>query len=359
MKQLATILFLIGALTLNAQDYPEVTIPGSHIRNITSSIVEGQEYELHILLPSNYRNSTKKYPVVYLMDSQWDFPLVKSIYGEQYYDGFIPEIIVVGVTWGGKKPNPNTLRARDYSPTKGTENSDTGGADKFLDFMKTELFPFIESNYRAKSEQRTLMGCSFGGLVTLYALFTHTDMFDGYVAASPGVGWDNESIYQFEKTFPRNNKKTVKVYMTVGDVESGRPKYEKFAATMKNNNYDNVHLISKVLENTGHSGTKCETYTRGLQYVFERKKMKLNDAILNKYVGTYKFNDNTEALIKNEDGHLVIESPQGKVTLLANTENHFYATFGLYNIHFKEQKNKVKSFDLVTFGGTLNFIKME
>ena len=34
-------------------------------------------------------------------------------------------------------------------------------------------------------------------------------------------------------------------------------------------------------------------------------------------------------------------------------------TFKLFNIHFKEQKNKVENFDLVPFGGNLNFIKMD
>src|SRR6187549_247994 len=116
MKYIIPLLFVISIFELRAQKYPEVTIPGSHTRYITSSIVTGQEYELQILLPSGYEGSTKKYPVVYVMDSQWDFPLVKCIYGEQYYDGFIPEIIVVGVTWGGGK----VLRSRDYTPPLST-----------------------------------------------------------------------------------------------------------------------------------------------------------------------------------------------------------------------------------------------
>ena len=68
----------------------EVTIPGSQIKTLTSKIVNGQEYVLQISLPSGYANSNKKYPVVYLLDSQWDFPLVTALYGQQYYDGFIP-----------------------------------------------------------------------------------------------------------------------------------------------------------------------------------------------------------------------------------------------------------------------------
>ncbi|KAK6020173.1 putative esterase, partial [Ostertagia ostertagi] len=193
-----------------------------------------KEYELQILLPGNYKNSTKKYPVVYLMDSQWDFPLVKSLYGEHYFDGFIPELIVVGVTWGGVNPNPDSLRARDYTPTKEARTPQSGGADAFLSFMKKELFPFVETNYRADPDNRTLMGCSLGGLFTLYTLFTQPEMFNGYAAASPAVGWDKEVLYKYEAAFAAKKiNKPVRVYMTVGDVERSRPVFEKFAAKMK------------------------------------------------------------------------------------------------------------------------------
>jgi len=139
MKRLFAILLSIYAVNCFAQ-YPLVTIPGSEVRKLTSTIVSGQEYELHILLPGGYKTSGKKYPVVYLMDSQWDFPLVKSIYGQQYFDGFIPELIVVGVTWGGINPNPDSLRARDYTPTNEIRSKQSGGADKFLLFIRTNYF---------------------------------------------------------------------------------------------------------------------------------------------------------------------------------------------------------------------------
>ena len=109
----------------------EVTIPGSQIKKFTSKIVSGQEYVLQISLPSGYDKSNKKYPVVYLMDSQWDFPLLTALYGQQYYDGFIPEVIIVGITWGGEHPNPDSLRARDYTPTNEKRLPQSGGADNF------------------------------------------------------------------------------------------------------------------------------------------------------------------------------------------------------------------------------------
>ena len=356
MKKILTILVSLIAVNCFAQ-YPRVDIPGSEIRKITSSIVAGQEYELHILLPGGYKNSTKKYPVVYLMDSQWDFPLVKSIYGQQYYDGFIPELIVVGITWGGVNPNPDSLRARDYTPTNEARSKQSGGADKFLSFMKDELFPFMKNEYKVNDE-RTLMGCSLGGLITVYAWLTHTDMFTGYAAASPAVGWDREVLYNYEKTFAEKKlTKPVRVYMTVGDVERGRPAFEKMASFFKNKNYQNVSLQAKVLENTGHSGTKSETYSRGLQYVFEKNKLILPDNVLNKYAGTYEIAGGNKIELKKEGGHLVwYFSPLNKFDLLANTETHLYATHEFFNIYFKINNDKVEGFDLSRYGST-QFIK--
>jgi len=333
--------------------YAPVVIPGSETRKITSSIVPGQEYELQIMLPAGYATSTKKYPVAYLMDSQWDFPLVKCIYGEQYYDGLIPEMIVVGVTWGGDHPNPDSLRARDYTPTREARLPQSGGADAFLDFMKKELFPFIESNYKVDSTNRTLMGCSLGGLLTLYTLFTHYNMFTGYVAASPAFAWDKEVLYRYEKLFYQNQPRSpARVYLTVGGVERGVPGFEKLAAFLKGRHYSAIQLRSKVLDNTGHSGTKNETYARGLQYVFERPALQLAAEVLNQYTGRYTRNNGDIITIKNEQHQLVAYAGTFKTPLYAASTTNFYGTSEFLNIHFIMKNGKTAGFELFHYGSS-------
>jgi predicted alpha/beta superfamily hydrolase len=357
MKKTLSILLLLIMVHANAQ-YPKVDIPGSEIRKITSSIVPGQEYELQISLPANYKTSTKKYPVVYLMDSQWDFPLVKSIYGEQYYDGFIPEMIIVGVTWGGVNPNPDSLRARDYTPTTESRLPQSGGADKFLAVMKNELFPFMEANYKVDSKNRTLVGCSLGGLLTLYTLFTHTEMFTGYVAASPAFGWDKEILYQYEKSFyEKKSTLPARLYMTIGGVEGSVPGFEKLTQFLSNRHYPTTHIQSKVLDNTGHSGTKNETYSRGLQYVFERPMLKLDAALLNTYAGNYEMPNGNKLEIKNENNQLAIYfNSTNKYILFAADETNFYSTNEFFNMHFKMGSGSIEGFQLDRYGNT-QFLK--
>jgi predicted alpha/beta superfamily hydrolase len=355
MKKILIAILCLNVFAATAQLFPPVTIPGSQIRKITSSIVKGQEYELQILLPGGYSASNKKYPIVYLMDSQWDFPLVKSLYGEHYFDGFI-----VGVTWGGINPNPDSLRARDYTPTKEARAPQSGGADQFLSFMKNELFPFMEANYKVDGNNRTLMGCSLGGLFTLYTLFTQPELFSGYAAASPAVGWDKEVLYKYEKEFSEKKLATpVRVYMTIGDVERSRPAYEKFAAKMKWGNYASVSLQSKILENTGHSGTKSETYGRGMQYVFEKPKLALAANILDKYAGAYTTANGDKVELKKEHGNLALYfGAANKLTLHAASETAFYSTSEFFNLQFKTGNNIVEGFQLNTYGQS-QFIKKQ
>ena len=338
-KQFLFFAFLFPALLAFAQ-FPQVPIPGTQLRKITSQIVAGQEYELDIMLPAGFdANKSQKYPVIYLMDSQWDFPLVKSVYGQQYFDGFIPELIVVGVTWGGTNPNPDSLRVRDYTPTNDGRQKQGGHADEFLEFMKKELFPFVEKNYNTDPKNRTLMGCSLGGLFTMYALFTHGDMFNGYVAASPAIGWDREILYQYEEKYAvnRNANPDARLFMTIGGVENNVSNFEKMSDHLMNRAYPNLQMHSKVLENTGHSGTKSETYNRGVQFVYKRPDVKVGETILNKYAGNYEGPNGNKITLKIENYALVIYYGNGNRTVLkAASDTKFYDTSQFFNIEFND-----------------------
>jgi len=206
----------------------EVILKGSQTKSFTSKIINAQEYVLQVSLPAGYENSNKKYPVVYLMDSQWDFPLLTALYGEQYFDGFIPEAMIVGITWGGPSPNADSLRAGDYTPTRENRLPQSGGANNFLSVIKNEVFPMVEKTYRVDVNDRTLVGCSLGGLFAMYTLFTHPGMFLRYVAASPAFTWDNNVLYKYEKEYQANTSNPpAKLFMCVGGVELSVPEFKK------------------------------------------------------------------------------------------------------------------------------------
>ena len=331
---------------------PEVTIAGSQIKKFTSKIVNSQEYVLQVSLPAGYANSNKKYPVIYLLDSQWDFPLLTALYGQQYFDGFIPEVIVVGITWGGDHPNPDSLRARDYTPTNDKRLPQSGGADKFLSVIKNEVFPFVGTNYRVDVNDRTLIGCSLGGLFAMYTLFTQPAMFNRYVAASPAFMWDNNVLYKYEELYHANaSNPSAKLFLCVGGVETSVMDFGKLTSFLNSRHYINLLIESRVLENTGHSGTKGEGYEKGLQFVFQRPSLQLSTLTLNQYNGTYKLNDGMIIEVKTTNGTLTVSVGNNSFPLFAASETDFYLTSSFLKIHFvKDEKGKLSGFELARYG---------
>jgi predicted alpha/beta superfamily hydrolase len=331
---------------------PQVAIAGTQLLKITSTICN-QEYVLCINLPRGYGDTTKTFPVLFLLDAQWDFPLVQAIYGEQYYDGFIPGIVLVGITWGGKDPDYDKLRARDLTPTDISNAGQYGNAQNFLAFIKKELIPFVESKYRIKKDDRALVGSSFGGLFTLYTMFHEPEIFTRCVLTSPALGWDNEILYTYNKNYSEKKKElSAKVFMGIGEYENV-PDFQKFASQFKEKNYKGIELQTKILEGMGHSGGKAEGYARGLQFVYAKPTVNIESKVLDQYVGEYEINPQYLVKLEREGDRLVGTAPGSpKATLYAETEKDFYVK-GLYLfLHFqKDNAGKVTGFQVEQYSG--------
>ncbi len=139
----------------------------------------GETREFWISLPDGYAESGEKYPVLYMMDA--DFNFNSGVIGGIRYAallGEMPEFIIVGIK--------NTDRSKDIFPEEVTypDGSKGGGrADRYLDFIRDELIPHIDEVYRTE-KFRVLYGTSNTGFTTVYALFHNPDTANAYVAAS-------------------------------------------------------------------------------------------------------------------------------------------------------------------------------
>jgi len=277
-----TILIMIGLLLTHglsgcAQPTSEppgptpasVTIPGSELRQLKSSAT-GRNYDIYIRLPGEYAQSQQKYPVLYLLDGQWDFKLLDSIQGGLVYDGFVPEMIIVGITYSGANPDYTTLRAMDYTPVSDAYLPGSGDAPKFLAFLKEELLPFIETNYRVEPTRRVLMGSSFGGAFTLYAMFSEPTLFSGYVAASPSVVYGQGFAFQQEADYASAHKDLpVRLFLSVGELESLKGPIEEFIQVLNERGYTGLEMETRTIEGERHAGNKPEAYNRGLRFIFQ------------------------------------------------------------------------------------------
>ena len=261
------LLFLVSGISAQTEKFPGVVIPGSHVRTLKSNDT-GRVYDLYFQLPD--LKSGKKYPVLFVLDGQWDFKLLDSVYGGLHYDKFVPEMIIVGITYAGKNPNYNKLRAMDYTPTAVKDVPGSGDGPKFLAFLKKDVLPFVEKNYQADPSKRVLMGSSYGGLFTLYTLFTEPELFYGYVAAAPDVSFDDNFSFRQERKFAAASQSLpVRLSVSVGGVEKLTEPVKEFMDILKSRAYKNLRLETRVIEGEGHAGNKPEAYNRGLRFVFK------------------------------------------------------------------------------------------
>lgn len=250
--------------------FPNVSIANTELRILKSSST-GRDYDIYVHLPDGYaQNREKKRPVVYVLDGQWDFKLLASIYGGLFYDKFIPEMIVVGVTYHGTSPKYDALRAMDYTPTAAGTIPGSGGGARFLAFLKTELLPFIEANYATDPARRVLLGSSLGGLFTLYAMFTEPQLFSGYVAASPAVSYGDRVSFKEEVEYGSKHKDLpARLFVSVGELEELAQPVKEFVQALAARGYNGLKMESRVIEGERHSGVKPEAFNRGLRFIFK------------------------------------------------------------------------------------------
>jgi len=237
----------------------------------------GRDYELIVGLPESYaKESQRRYPVLYLLDGQWDFNIVNQMAGALRYDKVIPEILIVGITYSGDEPNYTELRRADYTPSHWQppdENAPFGGdGPKFLSFLQEKLLPTVEAHYRVDASQRMLAGHSAGGLFTLYALLEKPDLFQSYLALSPATFWGDRLLFQRERQFHAQHPSLQKrIWMSVGELEW--PDYVRhardFFSQFEASHYQGIALRTQIVPGERHAGVKPEAFNRALRFVFE------------------------------------------------------------------------------------------
>ena len=176
-------------LTLNTFSQDKYLAQIGEIDSLYSKTLQEQR-QFWVQLPQNF-SPKRRYPVVYVLDGETHLPTV-SIVQRYYSGGFTPEMILVGIS------NQNN-RTRDLTISKitnrqgSTFNFETGEAEKFTQFIKNELIPFIDKKYLT-TNYRTLIGHSFGGLFAINTLLHHSEMFANYLAIDPSLDWDNQKL---------------------------------------------------------------------------------------------------------------------------------------------------------------------
>jgi uncharacterized protein len=262
--------------TLARGPFPRHSLSSTEVRPLPRS-PSGRAYQLHVSLPDSFDDEPgRRYPVLYLCDGYWDFAMVRGIYDNLRFDQTVPEMIIVGLGYAGDNPHYGRLRRWDLTPAPATyegANYDgpSGHAREFLATIEHEMIPLVEREYRGDPGYRVLAGSSLGGLFVLYSMFARPGLFAGYLAASPAAQWADDWLLGFEADFHRSGQPLgVRLFVTGAEKDPAMilDGTKRFDARMRASAYPGLAYHFRLLEGEGHSGTKAESYNRGIRYTF-------------------------------------------------------------------------------------------
>ena len=183
----------------------------------------GRTRRVWLYLPPDYAASDSRYPVLYMHDAQNLFDEATGYAGEWGVDETLdslhaagdPGVIVVAVDNGAEH------RLDEYSPWV-NERYGGGQGDEYVDFLVETLKPYIDARYRTLPDRLNtgIAGSSMGGLISLYALLEHPEVFGRAGVFSPALWFAPGSFEHARAAAPL--RPDPRIYFVSGALE-GQP----------------------------------------------------------------------------------------------------------------------------------------
>ena len=172
------------------------------------------------LLPYDYYESDKRYPVMYLQDGQNLFEDYAP-FGSWSVDKRLAvmseiskaEVIVIAIDHAEKD------RIAEFTPSYKTKIG-SGDGKKYVRFLTDTLKPYIDKNFRTLPDQSNtgIGGSSMGGLISIYAGMMYPEVYGKLMIFSPSL-WVAPNIHIQRMIFPEPIM--ARIYLYAGGKESG------------------------------------------------------------------------------------------------------------------------------------------
>jgi predicted alpha/beta superfamily hydrolase len=289
-------LLLCCALTSGAAAVPAYQLENTEVRDIHAAALK-RDYRVFVALPDSYAEGTRKYPVLFVVDADYAFPIARGIASRLHKHAGFEEAIVVGLSYARGDTGVYSRR-RDYTPTvprDGSYRSDMPGrapafgeAAAYGRFVVDEVFPLIASTYRADMTRKAFAGHSYGSLLGLELLLGRPESFEHYILGSPSLWYDRGTMFDRERAAARGRRDLpASVYFGIGGLETlpaGKRRTRSddaadmvadlrdFTAALRAHRYPHLTLQMEAYPNEDHASVFPIALTHGLRAWLKRDK---------------------------------------------------------------------------------------
>ena len=278
MKNQLIILFLIANISLLpnsliAQRIDSKILKSGKTITIHSEVLN-QKRKLFIYKPQIDISSDPPLPILYMMDGE-NIGMVANIVDAAIINGDFPPMIIVGIA------NYKEERTNDLTPFPlGTNNSlgatKSGGGKLFLKYIKDEVIPFINKEYKT-TDEKILFGHSLGGLMSVYCLLMYPELFNDYIAVSPSLWLENDYIIQeAEALFKTKNYINKNIFISDGTEDPNLKVVQKFDSLLQKNKQSGLNYKYTSYENETHNSQLVKAIPDGIRFIIEKWKVSKN-----------------------------------------------------------------------------------
>lgn len=253
------------------EQHPRAALFGTEERTLFSTI-RGRAYHLSVALPDSYPTSTQAYPVIYVLDGDFNFGVAAGL--TRFSNAFrkVPELIIVGIGYDMETSDEfAALRDLDFDIPGVPGASPDSVSNLFLAALTQEIIPFIDANYRTIPADRCLQGYSSGGFFVLYVLFQQPEAFQRYISGSAILNTTYDYWIQHDAQLAaRQASHPLQLYLSVGQLEEeDLPNFQQFVAFLEQGNYPGLTVSSEIYAGEGHGAEGIAlTYLHGIARVY-------------------------------------------------------------------------------------------
>jgi predicted alpha/beta superfamily hydrolase len=285
--RLVIVLCALFSLNLWAEEqFPAWELPNTQVHQLPAQS-NGRHYEVWVELPPSYGKIEKKFPVLFVSDANYAFPLIRSIRNRLGAGGQnIEDFVIVGLSYA-KEDNATDSRSLDYTPTNILANGKKrskhltakayGGAALYAEYLRQQVIPFVLNTYQVDPKRKLFVGHSYGGLLGAQILLTQPDTFDTYILSSPSLWFDDKTMFKLEQQYAAKHKDLqarVQLYAAEFEQIKPGPRYatrvdlladmKLFEKTLKSRNYPGLQIQSQIIADEDHLSVFPSMISRAL-----------------------------------------------------------------------------------------------